>query len=180
MRDQELRRPPRSATGAGGLPTYADAELRAAAALSHSGEHHIPIAADLVAAANGIAIIDYKPMPDDHSEYLVMLTEDGLAGLVVNKRHAETRQRFSIAHGLGHLLLERHAGQPTLIAIANRRSHSYEYIEHLCDHFAACVLMPRTLVGAAWREGIRGPALARRFWVSPQVAEIRVRELGLR
>ena len=63
------------------------------------------------------------------------------------------RQRFTVAHELKHVLDASHedAIYRHLPAGPDRRRH----IEAVCDHFAACLLMPRAQVKRLWGEGIQ-------------------------
>lgn len=115
--------------------------------------------------------------------------------IAVNRDHAETRRRFTIAHELGHLCL--HDGRPLIVdhvvrARINLRDHrsslatNREEIE--ANRFAATLLMPSDFIHeqiplVLKRElGEHGTieALARKFGVSAQAMEIRLANLGLR
>ncbi|MDQ6782081.1 MAG: ImmA/IrrE family metallo-endopeptidase, partial [Actinomycetota bacterium] len=115
--------------------------------------------------------------------------------IAVNRDHAETRRRFTIAHELGHLRL--HDGRPLIVdhvvrARINLRDHqsslatNREEIE--ANRFAASLLMPSDFVNhqlpTVLKKGLgeQGTidALAREFGVSPQAMEIRLTNLGLR
>jgi hypothetical protein len=71
----------------------------------------------------------------------------------------EGRYRFTLAHEIGHWQLHRQylqqssqdgLGQkPTVIC---RTSQAKEWVEWQADHFASCLLMPRTLLHHWWRE----------------------------
>lgn len=115
--------------------------------------------------------------------------------IAVNRDHAGTRRRFTIAHELGHLRL--HDGRPLIVdhvvrARVNLRDHrsslatNREEIE--ANRFAATLLMPPDFVHAQMhgvlkkRLGELGTidALAKKFGVSTQAMEIRLTNLGLR
>jgi predicted transcriptional regulator len=100
--------------------------------------------------------------------------------IVVNKNDAHARRRFTLAHEWKHLLdytasnvLYRHLGHGN----AQQRQRR---IERIADHFAACLLMPRTWVKNAWTSGIQDiPALAGLFMVSEDAMWVRLNYLGL-
>lgn len=114
---------------------------------------------------------------------------DGLSGfttfsrgryvVMVNKNDSHSRRRFTLAHELKHLLDYTAApvihrdlgyGDPTRQA---------QQIESICNHFAACLLMPRTWIKHAWTNGIRDiAALAGLFNVSEEAMNKRLRFLG--
>jgi Zn-dependent peptidase ImmA (M78 family) len=124
-----------------------------------------------------------------------MLFRDGANAVIgVNATHAKTRQRFTIAHEIGHLDL--HEGRPMFVdrtvRIDRRDANASlgldpEEIE--ANSFAAALLMPEDMVltavtqssthlGAAGTEEIIR-RLANRFDVSPQAMEYRLANLGL-
>lgn len=100
--------------------------------------------------------------------------------IVVNKNDAHARRRFTLAHEWKHLLdhtisdvIYRHLGSGN----AQQRERK---VERIADHFAACLLMPRTWVKNAWTSGIQDiPALAGLFLVSEDAIRIRLNYLGL-
>lgn len=97
--------------------------------------------------------------------------------IVLKASEAPTRQRFSLAHELKHIIDHRfvetlYAGIP-----AARRG---EFIERVCDYFAGCLLMPRPWVKRAWASGTQDlPNLAARFGVSTAAMAVRLSQLGL-
>jgi Zn-dependent peptidase ImmA (M78 family) len=96
----------------------------------------------------------------------------------INAAEPITRQRFTLAHELKHVLdassedvIYRH-----LPAGPARKRH----VEAVCDHFAACLLMPKAWVKRSWGDGLQDLAgLAWRFEVSQQAMLIRLQYLGL-
>lgn len=120
----------------------------------------------------------------------VLYREGGRTVLGVNGWHAEVRQRFTIAHELGHLQLHQDAlfvdGLLQRDATSSRAVNTHE-IE--ANAFAAELLMPRHLLLAELRErlpksGVADPAkltrqLAQKFEVSEQAMEFRLANLGL-
>lgn len=112
----------------------------------------------------------------------------------LNATHAKTRQRFTIAHEIGHLHL--HQGRPMFVdrsvRIDRRDANAAlgldrEEIE--ANSFAAALLMPQEMILAAVTQlsphrGATGTEetirrLASRFDVSPQAMEYRLANLGL-
>ena len=123
----------------------------------------------------------------------------GKAGLVarhgtnivigVNSADRPARQRFTIAHEIGHMLL--HANEPLIVdergyaLIGERREGESSPREIEANAFAAALLMPATWVSDALHDGIdfsddQGIArLARDFDVSQQAMMYRMVNLGL-
>ena len=97
--------------------------------------------------------------------------------IVLASDDALCRQRFSLAHEFKHVLddplLDRlHAHLP-----AERR---HDRAERICNHFAACLLMPRTWIKHDWGYGLQTvERLRRRYAVSAEAMAIRLADLGL-
>lgn len=76
---------------------------------------------------------------------------DGMAGriaaapfVVVSREQPGDRQRFTLAHELGHLLLEGRIEQGLLDAVGGRTPEAA--LEKLCNHFAGAFLLPRQAI----------------------------------
>jgi len=104
-----------------------------------------------------------------HGRYVVM----------VNKNDSHARRRFTLAHEFKHLLdytaapvIHRHLGRLD-------PARQAQQIENLCNHFAACLLMPRMWLKRAWAGGVQDvTALAGLFNVSEEAMERRLKFLG--
>ena len=97
--------------------------------------------------------------------------------IVLNAHESPNRQRFSLAHEFKHVL-----DGPLAAALypSDNNQPTDAAAEAICDHFAACLLMPRPWVKRAWGNGMQDPyVLARRFRVSPEAMHIRLDRLGL-
>jgi Zn-dependent peptidase ImmA (M78 family) len=98
--------------------------------------------------------------------------------MLINSTEIRTRQRYTIAHELKHIV-----DSPFARLIYPETSEMrlrYNRIEAYCDHFAACLLMPRPWIKAAWADGQQSERdLATRFDVSRQAMALRLRLLGL-
>jgi Zn-dependent peptidase ImmA (M78 family) len=121
----------------------------------------------------------------------ILYREDGTAIIGVNSRHPESRQRFTIAHEIGHFVL--HPGERVIVERNGRvnlrdgRSNQAIVPEEIqANRFAAELLMPRRRVLEALRTP-EAPAtaardvavLADRFSVSSQAMEYRLVNLGM-
>lgn len=96
------------------------------------------------------------------------------AKIVANGSHSEARQRFTIAHELGHLLLHKPSGvQFRDVSIA-----SSDPMEREANRFAAEILMPRSMLDVILGMLDGSPrVLAPRFLVSERAMAIRLSEL---
>jgi hypothetical protein len=96
--------------------------------------------------------------------------------VVINSLDSSGRQRFSLFHEFKHIV-----DHPfrNLLYPDSRSGDGEEWIETLCERFAADVLMPRAWVKRAWaRDRIQTTrALARLFGVSLQAMRIRLEQL---
>jgi len=133
-------------------PRYSLARRRAQQLLVDGGVNKAPVPlvrlADLCSAS-----IRYEPFDGDVSG-MVHCRADGSGVIGVNSEHSKTRQRFTIAHELGHLLL--HADEKFHIdekrPLARRdevSSQATDPREIEANQFAAELLMPDAWVRAS-------------------------------
>jgi Zn-dependent peptidase ImmA (M78 family) len=134
------------------------------------------------------AIVRYQPYDGEVSG--LVHNQDGQAIIGVNSSHAETRQRFTIAHEIGHLLLHQseklHVDNQLRSAVNFRddvSSLGVDDNEVEANQFAAELLMPEEflrrdikLVSATEPEAAV-EELARRYKVSIQSMAIRLSKL---
>lgn len=163
--------------------------------LARSAKPTLPI--DVFAVARKYALVIEKPMSEDLSGMLVPL-EKRIRGktwmIVVNSTHPRVRQRFTVAHELGHLLLHDyttpHADSGFKVRFRDLRSSDGSVKEEIeANQFAAELLMPSALVLKRVRaagleyapvtddEGELIAGLAREFAVSAQAFSIRLSSL---
>lgn len=99
--------------------------------------------------------------------------------IVINKGSVPGRRRFTLAHEFKHIL-DHNAARIVYksIGYGDKRRHDQQ-IELICNHFAACVLMPRIWIKRAWTSGIQDEeALAGLFKVSVEAMHTRLVYLG--
>ena len=95
-----------------------------------------------------------------------------------NMADSMTRQRFTIAHEIGHYVLQ-HGNAPRDSA-QNFGSRVNSPIERDANQFAAELLMPEEAVVAMINQGYRSPeTLAQLFMVSPAAMGYRLANLSL-
>jgi Zn-dependent peptidase ImmA (M78 family) len=160
-------------------------EDEAVRVLEQAGVNELPVPVDQIAIELG-AEITYEPYDGDVSGMLYRSDTDALIG--VNSKHPPTRQRFSIAHEIGHLVM--HEG--TLVFVdrfdrVNRRDGTSDREEIQANSFAAELIMPRKLVEQevdrilSKQESITPQKLAQRlaktFKVSPEAMSYRLQNL---
>ena len=173
------------------MPTR-KADVEAERALRESGHiGEVPIDIEAVAGHLGAQVI--RERLDRGVSGLLFRDGDSII-IGVNDLHASRRQRFTVAHEVGHLVL--HKGRPLVldhVRVNFRDSMSSaatnaEEIE--ANQFAAEILMPRDLVireakrlledDPAATDASIVPLLAQGFDVSDQAMEYRLINLGFR
>lgn len=132
---------------------------------------------DVVGLATSIGIqVEYLPLANEISGFLRKRHGEWIIG--VNSLHHRNRQRFTIAHELGHYFLHRDIGDFEDRALF-RRELQFDRRESEANGFAAKLLMPetefRTVVVA---NDASLDQLARHFGVSPAAAQFRADSLG--
>lgn len=133
------------------------------------------------------ATLRVGPLPDNLSGFLVRQSNSVIIG--VNQAHATTRQRFTVSHELGHLLLHPQGSfidHDFPIYFRDERSHTADLLPEIeANKFAANLLMPRRLIDPVIRKPIdiedteQLTRLALRFAVSLQAITYRLINLGI-
>lgn len=165
-------------------------EQRAASILRESDTYRAPVPVDLIVAHLGL-ITQARALTDGVSGVLVFENEQGVIGC--NALHAPVRQRFTLAHEIGHFVLHVKAQQPRLFIDKTVSFHrdddsstgnDNEEIE--ANVFAAALLMPEELVRAEIKrldldldDENEVDALAKRFNVSSAAMSYRLVNIGL-
>ncbi len=174
------------------------ASLAAKDLLKQGGITGPPVQVDALAAELGIEVV-YELYQGDTSGLLLHAT-DGTKTIGVNTFHAVTRQRFTIAHELGHAVLHLKkvpTGKPDVVIDKPREvlfrdriaSTATDSREIEANAFAAELLMPELMVEEAFRirvaeaphdtaEELVAP-FAALFEVSPQAMSYRLINLNL-
>lgn len=154
-----------------------------------------PVNARDAASDLGFPVSGLDDLGDGVSGVFVSRGEGGMIGF--NRGHARVRQRFTIAHELGHAVMHRDR-MPLFIdkgygvAFRDARSSTGQVqMEREANAFAAALLMPASMVREAadeltWAHGFDMgggggalEALARRFKVSQEAMSYRLAKLGV-
>lgn len=157
-------------------------------------KNKLPIRVDSIAESLHVEI-KHEPFDEDLSGVLVK--EDSRIVIGVNSSHALTRQRFTIAHELGHLVLEHNGevfvdktlrNQAVVIRRDDKSSLGIDEDEIQANRFAAELLMPKDLIAEQVDKTLGKKSkltpnelvqvLARTFQVSQQAMEFRLTNLG--
>jgi Zn-dependent peptidase ImmA (M78 family) len=147
-----------------------------------------PIPIKEIAIAEGCSVRS-TPLADDLSG--IAFIKDGQRYIVYNAVHHPNRQRFTIAHELGHHLMDyKMLAQSVHVdrGVLRRDSMSsggIDEIEIAANAFAACLLMPERLIRLVLRQSIDLEdealvgQLARKFGVSSAALTNRILNLSL-
>ncbi|MCF1505639.1 ImmA/IrrE family metallo-endopeptidase [Afifella sp. H1R] len=144
-------------------------------------ERH-PVDVEGLAYALGVPV-HYAFLPESISG-MVEPRDGGRFEIVVNANHPRTRQRFTLAHELGHYMLHRHLiGTGVGDDCAYRSTDTGKYRnrrigpreETQANKFAASVLMPNKLIESLQKSGVNGPSqMAKLLDVSEHAMHIRM------
>lgn len=154
---------------------------------------------DVVTIAKELDVkVHYEHLEDEISGMLVV--KNGEKHIIVNRSHHPNRQRFTIAHEIGHLKLHYKTGDEVFLdtklmvyhrsGIAEKYSNPHATTtpkqEREANFFASCLLMPKkTVEEFVDSQGIEGfdefdvVKLAYTFDVSEQAMSIRLSNLKL-
>jgi Zn-dependent peptidase ImmA (M78 family) len=148
---------------------------------------------DLEKIANHLNIqIVYDDLEDDVSGFLVAERQDK-AVAVINTSHHPNRQRFTIAHEIGHFKLHVQSANEETIFVDKKYSFHRDTNSSLgiydqerdANAFASNLLMPEHMVAAAIAEmnlytldDNHMPILAKKIGVSEQALGFRLQSLG--
>lgn len=124
-------------------------ETNALELLKSCGVMDVPVPLDIVAHRLELNV-EYASLGDDVSGLLVLDNSNATIG--VNKNHPNARQRFTIAHEIGHYVLHRNASELFIdtkysaVFRDSKSSSGEDRMEIQANMFAAALLMPRTLL----------------------------------
>lgn len=165
-------------------------EQRASEILSRFDSSDIPVDVRYLAGRLG-ATIFYQDYPDETSG--ILFRDVSKTVISVNRKHHRHRQRFTLAHEIGHLVL--HPGRRVVIESdlrVNLRTTTpgapSTLEEAEANQFAAALLMPapsirfeldRISLGFEEIDSQMITRLAKRFDVSVRAMEVRLSVLGL-
>ena len=169
-------------------PRYALARRKAAALLHEANVDAPPVPVEKLAELSG-AVIRYEPFTGRMSGVLYNGDDVERAVIGINALHPSVRQRFSIAHELGHLVLhddtELQVDRHAFVAFRDLASSTADDPREVeANQFAAALLMPEYLLSRCVNEldddldfenAIAW--LAQRFGVSEQAMTIRLTSL---
>jgi Zn-dependent peptidase ImmA (M78 family) len=167
-------------------PQYALAKRKARDLLEKAGINRAPVQVEKLAEIVG-ARVEYEAYDGELSGMLLRRGKEAVIG--VNLRHSPTRQRFSIAHEIGHMLLHKtetfHLAERHQVKFRDLRSATGQDSDEIeANQFAAELLMPEEFLARDIVEyfgddpEIAVAGLAKKYQVSEQAMAIRLGALG--
>lgn len=132
-----------------------------------------PISVEKVAEFFSIKIVPYGGFPENISGTIV--EQRGHIVIGVNQNHAQVRQRFTIAHELGHYLCNHDLSEKVIDDVFDKPTDK----EREANMFAAELLIPYDFIKEDIRTIKAIPELAKHYHVSEQSISIRLLETGL-
>jgi Zn-dependent peptidase ImmA (M78 family) len=168
--------------------TRHDAQEAAGQFLQRYGVSEVPVPVEQLALYEGAQLVRQR-FEGDQSGF--MYRHDGHKIIGINSSHSRRRQRFTIAHELGHLML--HQQDLIVDRALNHRNRistlGVDPAEMEANAFAAALIMPADLVLQYVNNAANNPALATRerlvsylaqeFDVSAEAMSYRLINLGI-
>lgn len=149
------------------------AELQAQSFLALAGVTEPAVPDRLIRELPRIKVTRMSPFPTSGATHWVR----GTWIIVLNGSEPTTRQRFSLAHELKHVIDHRFV---RFIYSGFPKAERADMVERLCDYFAGCLLMPRPWVKRLYCSGVQHlPDLAQAFGVSQAAMSVRLNQIGL-
>jgi len=139
-----------------------------------------PVDLEAITKKLGLQIVPYE-FPDSMSA--LFLIEERVRAIGVNKNHPKVRQRFSVAHELGHFVSGHEDFSHDNVEHIDREKkylNRFHRMEEEADEFAAELLMPEFLLNKDFSL-LNGDieALAKKYEVSQQAMTIQLINLKL-
>lgn len=168
-------------------PSNDNPSARARQLLTRFDTKSVPTPVEKIAKALGVQV-RFSPFDDELSGMIYV--KNGVPIMGVNSLHHPNRQRFTIAHELGHLVLHLQMITSNVHVDKNfpalmrdpKSATGTETIEIEANQFAAELLMPRELIeqalaGKQFDIDDDGPMeqIAKKFRVSKQALQYRIR-----
>lgn len=146
--------------------------------LKECGASALPVDLKRIVEMKGYVYMEVETFPDEVSA--LFIAKDGKNYALVNARHHAHRRRFSLAHELGHILLN-HVGEdleemPSIDAPPESMRHyaAGDSREKEANIFASALLMPIDMLKKEYAKGADIDKLAAIFAVSQQAMTIAV------
>lgn len=124
------------------------------------------------------AEVFFEPLYKDQAGFIVKSQSEATASIVINSGDIEERQRFTLAHEIGHLVDRHVLAGTTNYSFMDYRDYrnGYNGYEFFADEFAGELLMPAVdIINAVYHTSIYEAAAL--FGVTPTAVERRIAHL---
>lgn len=168
--------------GIGMTNCIVDVEQAASQVLAENHAKDIPI--DPILIANKLGIKVYEVNFKDNNMSGIITKQDDKVVIYIEKDHHPNRQRFTVAHEIGHYIL--HIKNDSVHQyIEYQRNDNYDPKEVEANNFAGALLMPKDKIIKTWNKykeltiDVLITILSKEFIVSESAMRIRLNNLGL-
>lgn len=136
---------------------------------------------NVVKIANNLGFIVYETDFSDASIAGQVISSNDEKSIYYNRADIAQRQRFTIAHEIGHIVLHhmRDESKPFDMVDYRGRNKTFDSKEWEANLFAANILMPREKTEKVWEKLNDVDDFAKAFNVSRAAAAIRLSDLDL-
>ena len=114
----------------------------------------------------------------DNISVMVIISNENKS-IYINENDSLNRQRFTVAHELGHIILHHESNEESYKEVDFRTNNGFDERESQANSLAAALLMPRTKANEIWKKLQDVDDFADAFKVSKQAASIRLENLRL-
>lgn len=157
---------------------YKVAELQAAELLRLLDISTAPVKFDKLFALPNVELKMEANYRMDHFSGLSRFSK-GRWLIIVDGNDPHGRRRFTMAHEFKHVI-DHSIGKIAYAGLGyGNKERQHQHIEAICQHFAACFLMPKSWVRDWWTRGFQDVyALAGHFQVSLTAMEVQLKKFG--
>lgn len=148
-------------------------QIRAAYQVPKSGTRGLERIANVLGAE-----VLFEQLPKDQAGFIVKKQGDSLASIVINSNDIPERQRFTLAHEIGHLVARGGVAGDLEFSFMDYRDYreKYDLHEFFADEFAGELLMPAVpLLDEIFRSSQYQAAA--KFGVTPAAVDRRIARL---
>lgn len=120
----------------------------------------------------------YAPLRESTSGLILKRDRNSAPEIYIDSTEPRVRQRFTLAHELGHYF-DRVSAQDSEYSFQDKRSSSnYDLHEFYADEFAGNLLMPASEIMRLQSDGVDELAMAAHFGVSDAAMRMRLKRLA--
>lgn len=162
---------------------WQSAREQAQAVLDDSWDQELPVNIEAICKAYGVNIYKRR-MPNDLSGMIVKRAHNDTADAFIDMDEPDIRQRFTLAHELGHFIERTKVAHDDEFGFQEIRSSSLseDYFPHefFADEFAGSLLIPRKKLSELQKQGKAEDEIAKAFKVSVAALRKRISSLTTR